>query len=616
MPLLLRSVPPAHDHAPLVLGLAVDGRGFSHARDGERELGDARKVATETRRKAGGATVTTTEPASPASSPGAPRWLQPSLDVREGRDPLGLQTTTQDRLTPVLLPGILELSRRARYFSFHAWLLHTFRERRFSPDSATLSGFIKAREWDYGLAVLRCPHGCGSSPVGAQSLRPLAGQPGPYPRGESVKSAFGGYGLYYRSPMAELGLVARSGTLLGENPIPVDVLYDTERSRRLVETFTAAVTETAYVQHWMFTSDPLPAKVLEELADAACLCQLRSRSEERSAVHAALFTVDEHSSSAIAAAQAATEDGVEVPALVLDAEAAVAQRRRSIAHYLALVQENPKVVNDVSAFREALWSPPKLRSHDHTVVAGQWSGLVAKDVWQDSLCSIWAEFVKAGLSATRASDADGLTWDETRDLARSLVKGPPTLDAAMPTADLAAAIAAGQITLPGVIDPNLAEAPLEALRVATVKLSTVASGLVALLELHRRAYGRTESGWTQTATVRSVWQPSVAEVLAALHAHLADAPTVADTLWWLVERFVITVHERIAYSKLPEDTFRFRWEDGRVRFYDNGIGRFPLAAIRHDPLALITRDLGFWDYEEDGAKLTSRGVSFIAEVFG
>ncbi len=76
------------------------------------------------------------------------------------------------------------------------------------------------------------------------------------------------------------------------------------------------------------------------------------------------------------------------------------------------------------------------------------------------------------------------------------------------------------------------------------------------------------------------------------------------------------VHERIAYSKLPEDTFRFRWEDGRVRFFDNGVGRFPLAAIRSDPLALITRDLGFWNYTGDEAKLTPLGSAFVTEVLG
>jgi hypothetical protein len=59
---------------------------------------------------------------------------------------------------PRLLPGILELSRRARYFSFHAYLLDKYRELRMPADGKTLSAFIKAREWEYGLAVLNCPH--------------------------------------------------------------------------------------------------------------------------------------------------------------------------------------------------------------------------------------------------------------------------------------------------------------------------------------------------------------------------------------------------------------------------------------------------------------------------
>lgn len=45
------------------------------------------------------------------------RWIASSLEVKEGRDPLGLQTMTQDGLMPLLLPGLLEQTRRARYFS-------------------------------------------------------------------------------------------------------------------------------------------------------------------------------------------------------------------------------------------------------------------------------------------------------------------------------------------------------------------------------------------------------------------------------------------------------------------------------------------------------------------
>jgi hypothetical protein len=42
-------------------------------------------------------------------------WLESSLNDIAGRDPLGLNTISTDRVLPQLLPGILQLSERARY---------------------------------------------------------------------------------------------------------------------------------------------------------------------------------------------------------------------------------------------------------------------------------------------------------------------------------------------------------------------------------------------------------------------------------------------------------------------------------------------------------------------
>jgi hypothetical protein len=157
---------------------------------------------------------------------------------------------------------------------------------------------------------------------------------------------------------------------------------------------------------------------------------------------------------------------------------------------------------------------------------------------------------------------------------------------------------------------------LESLRRLTDEVDTASSGLVMLLEFAHRMQDRSGAGWEQASHIASAWQPSVAAVATGLRTHLADAPTVADTLWWLLSRFIIPVHERIGYSKLPEFTFRFRWEDGLLRFYDQGIGRFPLAAIRHQPLASLTWDLGLWDDpdETSPATLTERGVRFLGEA--
>ena len=560
--------------------------------------------------------MTTVEPASYPDSGGAPRWIVASLDVKEGRDPLGLQTTTQDRLMPRLLPGVLELSRRARYLSFHAYMLDKYRELRLPADGGSLSAFLKAREWEYGLAVLNCPHGCESSPVGAQRLRAMVNhQDPPYPRGESVESAFGGYGLYYRSPLAELGIVARAGTLLGDTPTTVDVLYNTDRARQLAATFREAIVGTRYATSWMLTSDPIPLDVLVEYADVACLCQLRSRAAERDAVNDALFGSDPvEQRSEAAAAEPELHQDADAEDESLSVGAAVIQRRRSFAHYLTLVDAAPAVIDDEGAYRQAMWAPPGPRSSDHERVAGQWAGLIAKDVWQDALCSIWSEFCRAGVNRSLEAQGEGLSWDTVREMARTMVDGPPSVPQAMPTLELVDAIATGGISLPG-MDKPVAEVPLEELRTATDELDTATSGLIVILELHRRTHGRSDPGWMLSSNARSAWQLSLATVLDAITEHVGTDSSVGDTLWWLTNRFILNVHERIAYSKLPEHTFRFRWEEGRIRFFNNGVGRFPLAAIRNEPLASLTSDLDLWRRQSSGeAELTALGRAFVEEA--
>ena len=502
---------------------------------------------------------------------------------------------------PLMLPGILELSQKARYFSFHAFLLDEYRSRRLLPaNAAGLSRFIKCCEWDLGLAVIRCPRSCGSSPVGARRLRAADGDSGVIRRGESIETPLGGYGLYYRSPMISLGLVARSGIMLGDRPTPVDVLHSASpRASRLAAEFRSAVEHTAYVRRWMCREEPIPVEVVEEYAVHACLCRLADRPEEQRAVYDALFSAD---------APVAATDG--------DTGAALLQRRLSVAHFLSLVDASPEVAVSGSAFRRTAWEPTGLRGPAHERVAGRWSALIAKDVWQDALCSVWSDFCRRGMDRTRELGR-GLTTSEIRGLTRDMVDGSPALHGYGTTKDLAAAIAAGSVTIPGPDDGEMtpAEADLEALRTATRLLDTAASGLVVILELARRAAARTGEGWTSALGTASAWQPSVQMVLRGLDERLVAGEPVGETLLWLLDRFVIGTHERIAYSKLPDNTFRFRWEDGLLRFYDNGAHRFPLAAIRHEPLRLLTHDLGLWD-NPAAPTITPRGVAFISEVLG
>lgn len=525
-----------------------------------------------------------------------PRWIARTLRPNEGQDPLGLQSMTQDRLMPKLLPGILELSDTARYLAFHAFLLDEYRVRRLPANVAALSEFVKSCEWDLGLAVLCC--GCGTSPVGMRRLRDAEVDSGVIRRGESVESPLGGYGLYYRSPMVTLGLVARSGTVLGDRPIPVDVLRTTSpRAMRLAAEFRAAVGDTEYVRRYLGTTEPLPVAVVEEYAEQACLCGLAERSDERRAVYDALFDTD-------------PAEGPEPDA----PDQGLTQRRRSVAHFLTLIQDSPDVALDQSAYRRAAIHARGAHGSVHELVAGQWAGVMAKDVWQDAVCSLWSDFCRRGLARSRELGR-GLADTELRDLLPDLLSGPPRLHPDMPVSELATAVEAGGIALPGSDGDALllVEADLEDLRLATKRLDSAASGLLVILELARRAALRTDPGWTSVLATDSQWQRPVAAALSGVRRRLHSEETVGETLWWLLARFVISRHETIAYSKLPDFTFRFRWEDGLLRFVDHGMQRFPLASIRHQPLRRLTYDLGLWE-DWDAPRLTSHGAALVEQA--
>jgi hypothetical protein len=85
-----------------------------------------------------------------------------------------------DSVVPVVVDQVGESSssRRSRGTSPcmpFSWM--STGRRRLPANLAGLSRFIKACEWDLGLAVLRCPRRCGVSPVAALSTPPLRCSP-------------------------------------------------------------------------------------------------------------------------------------------------------------------------------------------------------------------------------------------------------------------------------------------------------------------------------------------------------------------------------------------------------------------------------------------------------
>ena len=80
--------------------------------------------------------------------------------------------------------------------------------------------------------------------------------------------------------------------MVGDRPNPVDVLRKNERAAAVADAFERAISGTAWYQKWLHGVDPIPVGVLEELAEAACLCRLDDYPDEREAIRHLLLSSD------------------------------------------------------------------------------------------------------------------------------------------------------------------------------------------------------------------------------------------------------------------------------------------------------------------------------------
>ena len=539
-----------------------------------------------------------------------PAWIATAFRPTDGRDPLGLQSITIDRIMPRLVPSVLALSRRARYFSVYTFLLDEVFRHQPTASQDELSGFVKAREYDYALAVQLCPRGCGqtaSAVVGGLKAGPkVRSGAESFQRAESVESYLGGYGLYYRTPLVELGLVAPRGEFVPaqDEPLPRDVLRP-GLGFALAERFRAAVADSAYYPDYFFGTQPIPKTVLVDLAERVCLCRLGDHPLERSAIREAVIGLPSPTPDSAASAER---------------RGLAEQRRRSFAIVLWAFERDPSMLidggNPTSKFRRVVWTEFERTLGDQTELAGglaQWAALVGKDYLQDALATIWSDFCRRG----RASQpADGMPPEEVSwFLTHGLLDGT-TVD--LGTGSLAVASSTPTRTWAAEISSRSAGQSLEDLRGWVVHQNTAAAGLAFLLALRNRLTERVIGvrEWRAIAGQSSNWQPGLLGTIAALDAHLEEDPALGDTLAWVAHRFVVDVHERVAYSKLPDFTFRFRWEEDRLRFYDRDASRFEPTDIRLDAITRLSRDLGLLDPAGETGVLTAEGTAFVAGVLG
>lgn len=202
-------------------------------------------------------------------------WVRPPEPIR-GLDHLGVQAPCI-ALYGQLLPGITNVTDRARHYSFHPWVLWAF-ERRYADHSLDeFCRVLRRAECLFALIAIRHArvvddnddslHGCGM--VGRDKLMRIeedsfaledyATLEGP---NRYFKNRLGGLGQYYFGPLRDLRVLDHSPQGAGHPPG-----YDRERGRELAGAFASAIPEDAF-----FRVLEQPTATWEELDELAAFC--------------------------------------------------------------------------------------------------------------------------------------------------------------------------------------------------------------------------------------------------------------------------------------------------------------------------------------------------------
>lgn len=199
-----------------------------------------------------------------------PSWIM-HYKTESGQDALGIRAVATNILS-YLLPGIITITPRARYYAFYAWLLVDYGV--LHPEGMLLSQFIKRREQIFGLANIAwyAETGqwelglAGSEKLSAHWAQHVDGGQIPLNRDDYLRAKRGGYNQYSGvMPTLELtGIVGRD---------KIEIL---PKGQRLAKAFQDAIVDTRYYQgrSEFDTAETISVNILREYGKRCCLSGL------------------------------------------------------------------------------------------------------------------------------------------------------------------------------------------------------------------------------------------------------------------------------------------------------------------------------------------------------
>ncbi len=180
-------------------------------------------------------------------------WIQRDRKVIDGLDHLGIELVSVN-LYQAMLPGLTNVTERARYYAFYPWTVHRYaQEGPKSRTKAAWRNWFRALDFTYAVACMaherELGQDLGSSVVGAELATNLiknepagakidlhgpsaVGEIGTVPEtGSYFKNPEGGFGQYYKGPLRELGVLQEHGSATWP-----DVLLSSYAGKRIAQT--------------------------------------------------------------------------------------------------------------------------------------------------------------------------------------------------------------------------------------------------------------------------------------------------------------------------------------------------------------------------------------------
>jgi hypothetical protein len=528
-----------------------------------------------------------------------PRWIAKMYTSKAGRDHLGLGSVSSDQILPTLSPAINVLTIHPRYYSFYTFLLDEFIRRGRRASRHAWIAFYRPREFIFSVGAhlrqhqeSKPEHGNMGSVIGGRKTTSLA-------RSEQetydtltnyIDSELGGYGLYYRSVMAELGLIFPGGPGL---PYPVDI--PSEKGQEVAASFRQAVKDTVYYRDY-FDSDAtdVPLAVIHEYIDRACLCQLQHPSAPDRPLLLDLFLHGGLSESADA-------------------------RRATFRLFLDIADQTQGHTIDQDTYRQLIYfhaadNGASYRPRPSVAAThARWRQYQAREYYSFALNAMWDYLCYWGL----AQQGDfrpvptSLFWAHLTDalnfhrLADRLNIPPPSTSHESGFQQLLGWLS----SLVGTDGPDFDEAcglqsPIHEHRLYNLAVGhrtepdVMIAGMVTMLAVVYLRFGHPEC-WQQPeweiAKMGRNGRLPLQGFIQSLRRHIQGGPvTISEIARWLYRDYVMLQHQVIATQKLPDNTFRFQREGSRLQFY-NLENSLAFMDSRYDALSTMVHELGLCD---------------------